>query len=63
VNAHLHLSVAYVFEAKESESLIMNKEETSGLKWVPIELVQEHSGEEAIIYVYRKLFNHVGIKM
>lgn len=63
VNAHLHLNVAYVLEADENESLILNEDETSGLKWVPIEEVCEHSGEEEIIYVYRKLFESVGIEL
>lgn len=63
VNAHLHLNVAYVFEADENEALILNEDETSGLKWVPLEEVSEHSGEEEIIYVYNKLFKSVGIQV
>lgn len=63
VNAHLHLNVAYVFEADEHEALILNEDETSGLKWVPIEEVRQHSGEEEIIYVYDKLFKSVGIQL
>jgi ADP-ribose pyrophosphatase YjhB (NUDIX family) len=63
VNAHLHLNVAYVFEADEKEALILNEDETSGLKWVPIEEVRTHSCEEEIIYVYHKLFKSVGIYM
>ena len=63
VNAHLHLNVAYVFEADENEILILNEDETSGLKWVPLEEVRVHSGEEEIIYVYDKLFQNVGIKI
>jgi len=63
VNAHLHLNVAYVFEADEDEALILNEDETSGLKWVPLEEVKDHSGEEEIIYVYNKLFKSVGIEL
>lgn len=63
VNAHLHLNVAYVFEADNSETLILNEDETSGLKWVPINEVRTHSGEEEIIYVYEKLFKSVGIEL
>lgn len=63
VNAHLHLNVAYVFEADEEEALIVNEDETSGLKWVAIDEVSEHSGEEEIIYVYRKLFKSIGVEL
>lgn len=63
VNAHLHLNVAYVFEADEKEALILNEDETSGLKWVALRDVSHHSGEAEIIYVYDKLFKSVGIKL
>jgi len=61
VNPHLHLNVAYVFEADEEENLVLNVEETSGLKWVAIENIRESSGEEAIIYVYSKMLKSAGI--
>jgi len=61
VNSHLHLNVAYVFEADEEENLVLNEEETSGLKWVAIENIRELSGEEAIIYVYSKMLKSAGV--
>ena len=62
VPAHLHLNVSYVFEADEEETLTLNEDETSGLKWVPLEKVSAYSGEEEIIYIYDKLFKNIGIE-
>ncbi|HAM37706.1 MAG: ADP-ribose pyrophosphatase [candidate division WS6 bacterium GW2011_GWC1_36_11] len=36
VSAHLHLNVAYVFEADEKEPIQINEDENSGVKWVDI---------------------------
>jgi len=36
VSAHLHLNVAYVFEADEKEPIHINENENSGVKWVKI---------------------------
>lgn len=33
VNAHLHFTLVYLFEASETEKLIINERENSGLKW------------------------------
>jgi len=63
VGDHLHLNVAYVFEADENATLVVNEEETSGVKWVPLQNVCEHSGEPDIIYVYQKLLSTIGISM
>lgn len=58
---HLHLNVSYVFEANENHGLIVNEEETSGLKWVSIDEVPSYSNEKEIYYVYGKLFDHANI--
>lgn len=61
VAPHLHLNVAYVLEAHEDHDLVLNEDETSGLKWVPIEEIDTYSGELSIIYVYHKMLKKVGI--
>ena len=42
VSSHLHLSVAYLLEANEEDKLIVNEEETSGVKWLPINEIDIH---------------------
>ncbi len=61
VAPHLHLNVAYVLEAHDDHDLVLNEDETSGLKWVPIEEIDTYSGEPSIIYVYHKMLKKVGI--
>jgi len=36
VSAHVHLNVAYVFEADDKEPIQMKEDENDGVKWVPI---------------------------
>lgn len=54
VSSHLHLSVAYLLEADESEELIINEDETRGVKWIPINKVDYYSSEPYMIEVYKK---------
>jgi 8-oxo-dGTP pyrophosphatase MutT (NUDIX family) len=54
VPAHTHLSVAYLLEANDTEDLIINENETAGVKWVPIEKMVELSVEPYMKYVYGK---------
>ena len=49
VSSHLHLSVAYLLEANEEDKLIVNEEETSGVKWLPINELDIHCNEPYII--------------
>lgn len=55
VGAHLHLNVAFVLIADEDEKLIINKEETSNVKWVDIADIESYSNEPDLINVYNKL--------
>jgi 8-oxo-dGTP pyrophosphatase MutT (NUDIX family) len=41
VPAHIHLSIGYLFEADEDETLQIQEEENSGVKWVSLEDVLE----------------------
>lgn len=54
VSSHLHLSVAYLLEADENDDLIVNKEETSGVKWLPIDELHIHCNEPYMIEIYNK---------
>lgn len=54
VPAHVHLSVAFLLEADENESLHIQEDENSGIKWVPIDQMVELSNEPFMQYVYDK---------
>lgn len=54
VSSHLHLSVAYLLEADENDDLIINTEETSGVKWIPINEIHLYSSEPYMVNVYNK---------
>ena len=53
---HLHLNAAFLLIAAEDESLAVNPDENSGVKWFPITEVLNHVGEERMIKVYQKAF-------
>ncbi len=54
VPAHVHLSVAYLLEADENETLHIKEDENSGVKWVSIDKMLELSTEPFMQYVYDK---------
>ncbi len=54
VPAHAHLSVAFLLEADEEESLHIKEDENSGVRWVPINKMVELSREPFMQYVYDK---------
>jgi 8-oxo-dGTP pyrophosphatase MutT (NUDIX family) len=55
VNAHLHLSIAYLLIADDRERLIVNKKENSGVRWFPIEQFTEGFFDIHDLCLYRKL--------
>ena len=56
VSAHLHLNITYLLEACENDELIINKEETKGVKWIPIAELDKYCSEKHMIdNVYSKL--------
>lgn len=59
VSPHLHLSIAYAFVGDDTEPLIVNKDENSDVKWIPIDKVEEYSTEEHMKVVYKKLISGV----
>ncbi|ATD54360.1 NUDIX hydrolase [Clostridium chauvoei] len=62
VSSHLHLNVTYLLEADENEALIVNKEETEGVKWLPINELSKYCSEEYMIEnVYNKLNKKINL--
>ena len=62
VGTHLHLDVAYLFEADECENLKIKDDENSGVKWIPIECIREYVSEEKMIPIYERLCKKLDIK-
>lgn len=46
VSPHLHLSVAYVFEANDEQELSVKEDENSGVKWIPLNKLKEYTKKE-----------------
>jgi 8-oxo-dGTP pyrophosphatase MutT (NUDIX family) len=63
VSAHLHLSVAYLIESDENERLIVKEDENSGVKWIPIDKINEYSNEPHMQKVYEKLISKINHKI
>lgn len=57
ISSHLHLSIAYLLEANEDDELIVNEEETNGVKWLPIDELHIHCNEEYIVKTVYSKFN------
>ena len=56
VNSHLHLNVTYLFEVDEDELLVTNEVETNGVKWIPIENIENEVSEVWFMEnIYKKL--------
>ena len=57
VNSHLHFDIEYVFEASELEEIRIKEDENSGVKWIPIEEINNYSSEEKMKPMYTRLSN------
>lgn len=55
ISVHLHLNVAYLLIADEQAALEVNQEETSGVKWLPVNELENYCNEPDIVKVYNKL--------
>lgn len=55
VATHMHLNAAYILIADEQEELTINKDENSGVRWIPIDEIEDYSNEPEIKKVYYKL--------
>jgi 8-oxo-dGTP pyrophosphatase MutT (NUDIX family) len=57
VSAHLHLSIAYVLIADDTDRLIVKEDENSGVKWMKIKDIEKEVNELDMKLVYNKLIN------
>lgn len=55
INSHLHLSVAYLLVADESEPLKIKWDENTGVAWFDIEKFTEENFSSDDVYLYGKL--------
>lgn len=55
VSPHLHISVAYLLEAEESEPLMVKPDENSAVSWLPIDKIASYSNEPHMIRIYQKV--------
>lgn len=54
---HLHLNVTYLLIGSMDETLVVNEEETNGVKWFKIDEVLAHVSEPRMVPIYTKLIN------
>ena len=59
ISAHLHLSVTYLLQADEQETLVIKEDENSGVKWIPIDEINNYSNEPHMQKVYGKLIEKI----
>jgi 8-oxo-dGTP pyrophosphatase MutT (NUDIX family) len=57
VSAHLHLSIAYVLIADDTDRLVVKEDENSGVKWMKIKDIEKEVNELDMKLVYNKLIN------
>ena len=58
VSSHMHLNLAYLFQAEETEELRMKEDENSGVAWIPTDRLREFVTEPDMIPVYEKLIQY-----
>lgn len=61
ISSHLHLNLAYVFEADEEETLHICEGENSNVGWIPLDELEEKVSEKHMLPVYRKIIERVSI--
>ena len=59
VSAHLHLNVAFLFEANENAPLRLNEAETGGLAWIPMQDFVAKSTEPEMKVIYEKIIKRI----
>ncbi len=61
ISGHLHLSVSYLLEADEEDTLFIKPDENSDVKWIPIDQINEYSDEAHMRKIYDKLISKAKI--
>lgn len=62
VAPHLHLSIAYLMEVDEDESLSIKEDENSGVMWIPINKLDEYViNEPHMLKLYNKFIEKANI--
>ncbi len=61
VSSHLHLNISYILIADEKEKLIINEDETSGVKWIEVDSIDKYSNEPYLINIYNKIIEKANI--
>ncbi len=56
---HIHFNVTYCFIASQKSRLICNKNETEGIKWIPISDIKIYCNEQKMIPIYEKVIKRV----
>lgn len=59
ISSHLHISVAYLLEADEKESLVIKPDENSDVQWIPLNQIDEYSNEPHMKKVYKKILSKI----
>lgn len=59
VSSHIHISVAYIFEADDGEKMRIKEDENSNVAWQPIDEAVNLSTEPHMKPVYQKLINRI----
>lgn len=55
VSSHLHLNTSFALIADEKEKLVINEEETNGVRWIEINKLDKYSNESYLINIYNKI--------
>ena len=59
VSSHLHLNVSYIVTADEKQQIRVKPDENSGVKWIPINEMEQYVSEPEMLVVYRKILKRV----
>lgn len=59
ISSHIHLDCCFICEASEKELLRINEDESSGIKWVPIDEVVNLSNEKNMKPIYQKIVDKI----
>lgn len=55
VNSHLHFDIEFLFESDEELELRIKEDENSGVKWIPIDEINNYSSELKMHPIYERL--------